>query len=255
MEGEYPKVVALPKDSEEGTPIKLHYIGKRYYTMESFTKEAEKYGVSRALPVSVVKKLHWGDKIYVAFDMKSSKGRYALVFGYFYVQGLNISNPEIRQKLKEDGRVRIVKEVSYGGSGGGRGVSVVRGCGSYSIGSVSYVDNDIYELAEVIDDIAKKENIKVKVMVTGLFVRLSPIKLYGAPFTRSIVHVKVPDEFFDLVERVNHDKTIGDEKTAIAYLENYQLGKPSKKRKKKVMEVLKTRSLMDWLKNGGMIEE
>ena len=245
MVGEYPKVKALPKESEEGTTIMLHYVGKRYYTMETFIKEAMKHDVSRALPISVVKKLHWGDKIFLAFDMKSQKGRYALVFGYFYVQGLNVSNPEIKKKVNEDERIKVVKRVTFGGGG----IHVTRGCGDYSISAVSYVDNDVSEIAEVIDDIAKKEGIKVKVMVAGMFVRLSPVKLYDAPFTRSIAYVKVPDEFFDLVERVNHNKMTGGGKTSIAYLENYKLGKPSKRRKKRVKEVLKTKSLTNWLKN------
>jgi len=139
MPAESPFTYTLPKNAEEGKEIKLHYIGKRFYTIETFTKEALKHGVSRAMPVGIIKKLHWGDKIYVAFEHKDQNGKGALVFGYFYVQGLNVSNPIVSEKLKEDDRIKIVKTVKPGGgsSGSGGGARVSRGCGSYVVASIS----------------------------------------------------------------------------------------------------------------------
>jgi len=228
-------------DNEEGEIILLHYIGKRYYTVASFTKEALKYGVSRALPARFIKKLHWGDIIYTAFHEKDKQGEYALVFGYFVVQGINVSNSLLQEAIKNDKRLKVVGSAS----GGGR---VVRGCGSYMVEGTTYVDNELSELVEIVEDNARKLNTHVKMMVTGRFVPIEPVVLRGAKFARAILKVKVPKEFlfwFRLSD-VTQEKTSVNKKT-VAYLKDYNLGKPSKRRRRKIEDRLYANPLDKWL--------
>lgn len=234
------EIKALPKDSEEeGQEIYLHYIGRRYYTMETFIEEAKKFGVSRAVPLHQLKKLHWGDKIYTAFYQKDDKGPYALVFGYFPVLGLNITNSEVKERMKQDKRYREVRhEVVSGG-----GARVTRGCGSYSIGSVSYVDNDVSELAEIIEDASKELGVKTKVMAASpYFYTVGPFKVRGVPFSRGLLRVKLPKD-----APLLGAEPVKKEPLQVAYLRNYRLGRPSKKRKKKVREALEALPLDRWL--------
>jgi len=235
---DYPEFTVV----EDGTRIRLHYIGKRFYTMGSFIKEAKRYGVSRALPTSVIKKLKWNDKIYVAFYEKDKRGPYALVFGLFYVQGLNVGNKLVKDAIGNDKRLRVVKSVDFSGSGG---KTVVRGCGEYSISSVTYVDNELSELVEIIEDNAKKLNVLAKLMVTGPFVQIPPIKLRGAKFTRSVVYAHVPEELLSYISEEGHRKA--NTKKTVAYLDNYNLGRPSEKRKARVREHLSTVPLDKWV--------
>ena len=48
---------------EEKEFVKIHYVGK-VYSIERFKKEAHRHGVSRALPLSIVKKLEDHERIY-----------------------------------------------------------------------------------------------------------------------------------------------------------------------------------------------
>ena len=210
---------------EEGVTIPLHYIGRRYYTIASFTAEAKKFGVSRALPTSVLKKFEWGDKIYLAFYEKDKKGPYALIFGYFVIAGINVANDALKTEVNNDKRIKVKDSMDFGS-----GIVVTRGCGEYIVSSTTVVDNKLSELIEVIEDAGKRLGVKPKVMARGPFSKLTLAKLRGAKFTRSITYVTVPPE---LLEYFNISD-IDFKKKNVNYLKDYKLAKPSKKRKEKV---------------------
>lgn len=228
----------VPRLEKEGMEILLHYIGKRYYTIETFTKEALKHGVSRALPASVIKKLKWGDRVYTAFYEKDEKGPYALVFGYFIITGLNVTDVEVVEEAKKDERLKVVKVVAPAG-GGGR---VTRGCGSYEVGGTTYVDNSLDELVDIIEDTAKKMGKKVKIMVAGRFQSTPLIAIRGISFTRGLLRVRIPEDTFRVVTR-----EIFEEPAGLTGLKGYRLGRPSKRRKRKVKEALESSPLDKWL--------
>lgn len=243
------EVPMLDKKKGKGEIINLHYIGKRYYTIGTFTKEALRYGVSRAMPANVIKTLKWGDKVYTAFYEKDKKGPYALVFGYFIVTGLNVTNPLVIEEAKKDKRLKVEKKEMVS-SGGGGGTGITRGCGSYVVAETAYVRNTLEELVEILEDTQKRLGVKAKLMVAGRFYSLEPFAIRGAPFTRGLVRVLVPQvpsksrmltEWKDIVP-------LEPEKPHVKSLQNYELGKPSKKRKKRIQEKLESLPLDKWVK-------
>ena len=204
--------------------VKLHYVGKGLYDIERFKKEAHRYGVSRALPLSIVKKLKDHERIYLA---QWNKGK-ALIFGYFTVDGLQyFGSEELKKKIREDERLKVRSE-SYSGE------VVIRGCGCYTISSVTYVDNSISELAQIIDDARKELGENVKVFVTGRFYEIEPFEI-PAPFSRGIV--KVPAELilekeFDVKLDPARIKIL---KKELAKLEGYHQVKRMTKKHKAVL--------------------
>lgn len=58
----------------------LHYIGSKLYPKDVFIKEAEVIGVNRCLPMRMIKKLTWGDEIFLAtFEPKEKEITYKIV--------------------------------------------------------------------------------------------------------------------------------------------------------------------------------
>ncbi|CAI1494215.1 protein of unknown function (plasmid) [Thermococcus nautili] len=220
--------------------VVLHYIGNRFYDRERFEREAKVYGVARAMPLKVIKKLRFGQRIFVAFYKKDKHGKpYAEVFGYFVINGINYTSasPELRKKIAEDERIKI-KEISQPSDG----EVVVRGCGSYSIGSIAVLNDDVTleTLATVIEEKAKELGEKVRVMVTGIYYPLpEPKKLYGVKFTRSVLKLQI-DEKELLTTPVDVEPT---EKRAVQ-VEDYNLRKYLSKKEK---EALMTKTLDAWL--------
>ncbi|RLI81683.1 hypothetical protein DRP04_05540 [Archaeoglobales archaeon] len=208
--------------------IRIHYIGKGLYSIKDFKREAKKYGVARALPPSIVKTLKWGDKIYLA-QHKDGK---AIIFGYFVVEGINYTGSNrLKQAVRNDERLKVVREVSVN-------AEVRRRCGSYHISSTTYVDNELKELVEIIEDnaVIKKdygsmvEEIKeqFKIFVTGKFYE-TPIVHVEAPFSRSIVKVPVSKFGSNVLLKVKAD---GKAEKAVAYLHDYKQRKRLTKRDK-----------------------
>jgi hypothetical protein len=191
------------------------------YTPKTFEQEAKRYGVARALPLALIKKLKWGEKILLA--QYDSKKREALVFGYFIVKGLNhnLTEDMIEELLNELDIVAISK-------GGG---SVNRRCGSYSIGVYIVVNNELDDIADKIREVSKKHGYKVKVFVIGDFYRIKPFTIKNAKFSRALVKVEVP-----LKMEEEHIK-----KAKIVQIKNY---KQRFYLPKKVREAL---SLEEWL--------
>lgn len=118
----------------------LHWMGNQYYTIESFVEEAREHGVSRRVPANVLKKMAWGEKVFL-ITREKNKVR-PVIFGYFVIdrlQGINIDElPEdIKVKVVDAGPVALVK----------------RGCGYLVEGGVyAYTDAGIEQLADYADD-------------------------------------------------------------------------------------------------------
>jgi len=248
------EVLPLREDVGGGMKIRIHYIGKRYYTVGTFTKEALKHGVSRALPHNAIKKLKWGDRIYTGFYERDEKGTYVQVFGYFTITGINVANPLVTEEVKKDERLKIIKTPNgfnkSDGGGEGSGATVSRGCGSYEIAGTTYIDNSLEELVEIVGDAEKRLGIHTKLMVAGRFTPLPPVAVRGVPFSRSLVYTVVPKDTFEglKAQSINIEpEIVVPEKSHIVSLKDYKLGKPSPKRKKKVKEALSSMTLDKWV--------
>ena len=179
------------KEEETDNGVWLHYIGKGLYTIESFVREAKKYGVSRAIPLQMLKKLNWGDKIYLAQSLSkvetdAKNEVVAKVFGYFRVESVQLSaSDKLKSEVYGDERVRA-KVVDSGG------YTVQRACGSYEVGSIAVTNANLSTVAEVIKEKENELGEKAKVFVCGELVLIEPIEI-TAPFTRSLVRVNIDE--------------------------------------------------------------
>lgn len=89
---------AHPEDSHAW----LHWIGNQYYSIKSFIKEARLIGVSRRVPVKALKKMKWGDTIFLASKQKNLKN--PVIFGYFRLeklQGIKVNINELPEHLRD----------------------------------------------------------------------------------------------------------------------------------------------------------
>lgn len=147
----------------------LHWIGKSNYTMNSFAKEAAKYGVTRRVSLNIAKQMSWSDKVYCAM----LDGKTGVIFGYFIVDKLSGLSTEVTTQLEDKYETKLVGE---------SGELVVRGCGEYIEGSTHAVR---CELPDIIDMLAsaEKEGVDIgKPMIGGLFVTITKIRLLDIPF-------------------------------------------------------------------------
>lgn len=79
----------------------LHWIGNQYYTIKSFIEEAKLIGVSRRVPRAVLKKMRWGDIIFLASKKKGLKS--PVVFGYFRlekIEGIKVRRKDLPEQLQ-----------------------------------------------------------------------------------------------------------------------------------------------------------
>jgi len=92
---------AHPEDSRSW----LHWIGNKYYSIKQFIEEARQIGVSRRVPAKMLKKMKWGDVIFLASKEKNLKN--PLVFGYFAlerIQGVKVDIDELPEHLRSKTR-------------------------------------------------------------------------------------------------------------------------------------------------------
>ena len=176
------------REENESNLVWLHYVGRGLYSINTFVREAKKYGVSRAIPLQMLKKLHWGEKIYLAQVKEKLEGGkvVAKVFGYFTIRGINISgSDELKKAVFEDERVNA-RVVSTGGT------YVERACGSYVVSATAVTSADLETVANVISEKAKEFGESVKVFIGGELTLIDPIEIV-APFTRSLVKVELDE--------------------------------------------------------------
>lgn len=121
--------------------IFLHFIGRGYYSVDSFSKEAEKYGVQRRIRPCQAKKMRTGDVVLCAM---AGKEEGALVFGMFVVNGLAGASQQTIEELKERGQIVEVEDNLVG-------QVIKRGCGSYILSGHYQASCSIREIAEVME--------------------------------------------------------------------------------------------------------
>jgi len=202
---------------------KLHFVGKGLYPKEIFIKEARKYGVARAMPISVVRTLKDGEPILLAYYETEEKIPRARVFGYFTYEGVNVSGaPKAWTKLKE---IADLECVAAGGSGG---ATVHRRCGSYTIAAICHSRKklSLCEMVSVLELLAEETGEKVKIFVTGTFHELPEFVIKNIKFTRSIVTVDIPAELPELAEL---------DYVTVFRIEDYEQRKRVPKKAKEVM--------------------
>jgi len=80
----------------------LHWIGNKYYTIKSFIEEARLAGVSRRVPKQALRKMRWGDSIFLTSKEKGLKT--PVVFGYFRlekIEGVKVRREEMPEQLQD----------------------------------------------------------------------------------------------------------------------------------------------------------
>lgn len=88
---------AHPEDSRSW----LHWIGNQYYSIRKFIEEARLIGVSRRVPRDVLRKMKWGDMIFLASKEKKLKS--PVIFGYFRlerIQGVKVDMEDLPEHLQ-----------------------------------------------------------------------------------------------------------------------------------------------------------
>lgn len=108
----------------------LHFVGRAYYTQESFEREAKRYGVSRRASLVALRQMKWGDRIWLAQgEMKSkrrkSPARGSIVLGSFLLTRIAGVSLEDLSKFHE---VAPLQQIARGGE------EIRRGCGNYVTG-------------------------------------------------------------------------------------------------------------------------
>jgi len=181
---------------------KLHYVGKRLYSLKLFIREAEQHGVSRAIPLSIVGKMKWGEPILLAFY--DTKKGVANIFGYFTVDTITHNFPKLlADELCRKVHIVDSKKVD---------VEVDRGCGSYIVRSIAYTDEELEKVVEKIKEVAEKYNYKVKIFVGGKLKIFKEMIRVPAKFTRSIVYVDLDVDI----------KTLPQREVRIVRIDNYR---------------------------------
>lgn len=87
----------------------LHWMGNQYYSIESFIEEARLIGVSRRVPAKALKKMKWGDIIFLTSKEKGIKN--PVIFGYFILdklQGIKVKIDELPEHLQNKMRYEKV---------------------------------------------------------------------------------------------------------------------------------------------------
>lgn len=165
----------------------LHWIGKSYYTMNSFAKEAEMYGVSRRISLQTAKQMAWGDTVYTAM----LDGKTGVIFGYFNIERIT--------GLSEEASELIVESHDSTLSGEG-GVPVGRGCGSYVTGPSWQVEASIKEIVETVEEVKRDSIDEGQIMVAGTFAKIEKIRILDIPFRqgfRKVDGVKLLLSFYE----------------------------------------------------------
>lgn len=158
----------------------LHWIGKSYYTTNSFIKEAEKFGVTRRISLRDAKRMAWGDTVYCAM----LDGKTGVIFGYFKVDLITGLDEETAQKIKEEHRTEMTDPGNY---------AINRGCGEYVAGPTHSISASLEEIYHSIDWVERKrdgctiESAKPrpktnKLMIGGTFTEIEKIRLLDIPF-------------------------------------------------------------------------
>lgn len=212
------------EECADGKEYWLHYIGAGLYTVKTFEAEAYRYGVARAMPLSIIKSMNWGDVVLLAFRERDgedeSEVAVARVFGCFRVVGINHNlPPELAKELKE--QLKVVGESSGGGT-------VHRRCGSYGVGGTVYVADTLPELIEKLEKVCREHGFRPKVFVGGEYRPLQPFTV-RVPFTRSALRIRLPIDPVESRPRID--------KAAVVRIYNYKRRRYMPKRARKAPQL------------------
>jgi hypothetical protein len=118
-------------------------VGSRYYSIPSFIREARAWGVSRRIKPQTLKRMSWGDRIYLASREKGIKA--PVIFGYFHLERVR------GIRLDEESRARMEEETGKRVEVSSRDLSLLvkRGCG-YCVDGGLYCTTDA-SVKEVMD--------------------------------------------------------------------------------------------------------
>lgn len=180
----------------------LHFIGANTYGKDRFIKEAQRIGVSRAIPLNMLSKMKWGDRIYTAefnpIKMENiKKVGYADVFGYFTVYGFNHTLPH--------SIFEAILANTHTECGTAEPVTVIRACGSYAIAGSCFTKDALEDICGLIKQfISEDKTIQEmpKFFVTGRFTVLNRSIYTLTQFFRGFM--KVP---LDILETADTEST------------------------------------------------
>lgn len=212
----------------------IHFIGKQYYTINQFIREAERIGVMRAVSPTVLKQMDFGDRVMlVQKDGASSK-----IFGYFIFTQITGLKLEVITALG-DGVIQRMPAMTP--------MPIQRGCGQYTV-TAQYQIMDSSKLMYVIRNLNNDDFDRI--MVGGKFYPLSEIGistdyvLCNIPFRQgfrrfdfdafynetsmSIVparHLKIKGQFYVMKEQIEEQREFFQRKlqTELIQIQNYQL--------------------------------
>lgn len=147
----------------------IHWIGKSYYTMNSFKQEAEVMGVSRRADLRVAKDMNWGDTVYCAM----LDGKTGVIFGSFTIDQIGGLSGNASKAIRESFRFEVIDDDEH---------TVTRGCGSYHAIATCAVKTTLPEMIPLLMKL-KEEGVEIgKPMICGHFRELSKIRLKNLPF-------------------------------------------------------------------------
>lgn len=170
---------------------KIIYVGKKVYSIEEYTSEAKRIGVSRILPQRIIRNISFGDRVHLAsWDYKETKETEhglsrlgdATIFGYFTVTGINTDSKIIEAIMPN---LKVIDTIDMAGQ------PVERECGTYELGVCHIVTDTLQEIMDLIHEI----NPKAKCFITGQFTELKEnIIMSQMRFSRSILktEIKIP---------------------------------------------------------------
>ncbi|MEM1560525.1 MAG: hypothetical protein QW101_08310 [Ignisphaera sp.] len=115
--------------------VYLHYIGKRWYTKESFIKEGKEMDVQRLTSFSMARRL-FKEKATIYYAVYNNKRNYAEVFAKGKVIGIASTMPYLRKLVKDD--------IGY--------VFESRRCGTCFSSIIIKDDEEIIKILEQIDE-------------------------------------------------------------------------------------------------------
>ena len=123
----------------------LHYIGKSYYDIDTFIAEAQKYGITRRLPLSHIKGMSWGDIVTCVQKEGSNKSHSVFMeFTITRIAGLAQGTSEKLGKLLP---MRQLDEEPE---------EVTRECGSYETAGTYEFDAPLSDVAQELYELDKK---------------------------------------------------------------------------------------------------
>jgi len=157
----------------------LHFVGQGYYDEKGFIAEARKCGVQRKIKLQDLKKINFGDIVFLAFGFRRPKDLKkgldpAKVFGYFKIEKLSGMEERTLELISKELGVSVEESDNE---------MISRGCGTYVLGSSLTINVPMEEIKELI----RKYEFTANLFVGGTFTKIKPFWLIDYPFARSVL--------------------------------------------------------------------